>query len=114
MRKFTKLECNWQDDWPSGQETEAKLKSPTRMCLCNFLADAKVTKCFLKDSKLSKPSVPTLRHVARFFLWGGAFGERSEPMRPKQLRSERSEQAVAGVWGRSPQRGPGAEPLGGG
>ena len=45
---------------------------------------------------------------------GGAFGERSEPTRPKQLRSERSEQAVAGVWGRSPQQGPGAEPLGGG
>ena len=54
------------------------------------------------------------RHVARFFLWGGAFGERSESTRPKQLRSERSEQAVAGVLGRSPQRGPGAEPLGGG
>ena len=54
------------------------------------------------------------RHVARFFLWGeGAFGERSESTRPKQLRSERSEQAVAGVWGRSPQRGPGAEPLAG-
>ena len=51
---------------------------------------------------------------SQVFSLGGAFGERSEPMRPKQLRSERSEQAVAGVWGRSPQRGPGAEPLGGG
>ena len=30
------------------------------------------------------------------------------------LRSERSEQAAAGVWGRSPQRGPGAEPMAGG
>ena len=51
---------------------------------------------------------------SQVFSLGEAFGERSEPMRPKQLRSERSEQAVAGVWGRSPQRGPGAEPLGGG
>ena len=42
---------------------------------------------------------------------GGAFGERSEPTRPKQLRSERSEQAVAGVWGRI--RVQGAEPLAG-
>ena len=54
-----------------------------------------------------------IRHVARFFLWGGAFGERSEPTRPKQLRSERSEQAVAGVWGRSPLAGArGAHPPG--
>ena len=44
---------------------------------------------------------------SQVFFFGGAFGERSEPTRPKQLRSERSEQAVAGVWGRSPQRGPG-------
>ena len=51
---------------------------------------------------------------SQVFSLGGAFGERSEPTRSKQLRSERSEQAVAGVWGRSPQRGPGAEPLGGG
>ena len=28
--------------------------------------------------------------------------------------SERSEEAVAGVWGCGPQRGPGAESLGGG
>ena len=63
------------------------------------------------DTLISGVIPQVYRHVARFFLWGGggAFGERSEPTRPKQLRSERSEQAVAGVWGRSPQRGPGAE-----
>ena len=52
----------------------------------------------------------TSRDVGRIFLWG-AVGERSEPTRPIHLRSK---QAVAGVWGRSPQRGPGAEPFGGG
>ena len=31
----------------------------------------------------------------------GVLGERSEPTRPTQLRSERSEEAAAGVWGRS-------------
>ena len=46
-----------------------------------------------------------------FSLGGGGGGGFWRAKRPKQLRSE---QAVAGVWGRSPQRGPGAEPLGGG
>ena len=45
-----------------------------------------------------------------FSLGGGAVGERSEPTRPIHLRSE---QAVAGVWGRSLQRGPGAGSRGG-
>ena len=53
------------------------------------------------------------RHVARIFSLGGGgggLGERSELTHPTQLRSDRSEKAAAGVWG----RGPGAEPLGGG
>ena len=50
---------------------------------------------------------------SQVFSLGGAFGERSEPTRPKQLRSERSEQAVAAVWGRSPLAGVrGAHPPG--
>jgi len=35
----------------------------------------------------------------QFFLWGGAHGERVEC------------EPITGVWGQSPQRGPGAEPL---
>ena len=59
--------------------------------------------------------MPMVRAQARsqVFSLGGAFGERSEPTRSKHLRSERSEQAVAGVWGRSPLAGArGAQPPG--
>ena len=55
----------------------------------------------------------TSRDVGRIFL-GGAVGERSEPTRPIHLRSERSEQAVAGVQGRSPLAGARGRGLGGG
>ena len=55
-----------------------------------------------------------------FYLWPARFARKYLTLDQFTSRdvgricSERSEQAVVGVWGRSPQRDPGAEPLGGG
>ena len=61
----------------------------------------------------------TSRDVGRIFLWGGlSASEASRRVQSICAASEASKlwqgSGGAGVWGRSPQRGPGAEPLGGG
>ena len=60
----------------------------------------------IKDLTFQKGKIPRLHQVKipHMVLVSEASRYRCRPQ-----RSERSEEAAAGVWGRSPQRGPGAE-----